>query len=91
MRIALGAPRRSILGMFLRQGLALGATGVAVAVPIAYAAARGMTALLFGVQPSDPIIYSSAVLLAMTMTLAGTLRPAVRASVIDPAVTLRAE
>jgi ABC-type lipoprotein release transport system permease subunit len=50
-----------------------------------------MTALLFGVQPGDPIIYGSAVLLAMMMTLVGTLRPAVRASAIDPAVTIRTE
>jgi predicted permease len=89
--VALGAQRRNILGMFLRHGLALGAAGLAVAIPIAYAAARGMTALLFGVQPDDTIIYGSAVLLTMTMTLAGTLRPAVRASIIDPAVTIRAE
>jgi hypothetical protein len=46
---------------------------------------------LFGVQPGDPIIYGSAVLLVMMMTLVGTLRPAVRASVIDPAMTIRAE
>jgi putative ABC transport system permease protein len=90
VRVALGATRRSILGMFLRQGLAL-AAGVIVGVPIANVAARGMTALLFGVQPTDPIIYSSAALLAITMTLAGTLRPAVHASIVDPAVTLRAE
>ncbi len=91
MRVALGAARSTILRMFLRQGLGLGAAGVAVAVPLAYMAARGMKALLFGVEPGDPLIYGSAVLLAMVMTLAGTLRPALRASTIDPAITIRTE
>jgi hypothetical protein len=91
VRVALGAERSTILRMFLRQGLTLGAVGVAVAVPLAYVTARGMSALLFGVEPGDPLIYTSAALLAMVMTLAGSLRPALRASSIDPAITIRTE
>ena len=91
VRVALGAARRDILGMFLRQGLTLGAVGVLVALPVAYAAARSMSALLFGVEPGDPLVYASASLLAMIMTLASSFRPALRASIIDPAVTIRME
>jgi putative ABC transport system permease protein len=91
VRVALGAARGNILRTFLRQGLVLGTAGIVVALPLAYLAARGMSALLFGVQPSDPVIYISAALLAMIMTLAGSLRPAVRAAIIDPAATIRAE
>ena len=91
VRVALGAARRDILSMFLRQGLALGAAGVLIAVPLAYVAARSMSALLFGVEPGDPLIYASASLLAMIMTLASSFRPALRASIIDPAVTIRME
>jgi predicted permease len=91
VRVALGAARSRILSMFLRQALVLGLAGIAVAVPLAYAAARGMGALLFGVEPSDPLIYLSAALVAVAMTLAGSLRPAIRAAVIDPAVTIRTE
>jgi predicted permease len=91
IRVALGAARSDILGMFLCQGLVLGIGGVMLAIPLAYAAARGLGALLFGVQPGDPIIYASSALIAMLMTLAGSLRPAVRASSINPAVTIRAE
>ena len=76
VRMALGASRGSILRMFLRTGLVLGAWGIVIAVPVAYAAARGLTALLFGVQPGDVLIYGSAALLAMAMTLGGSLRPA---------------
>jgi putative ABC transport system permease protein len=91
VRVALGAARGNIFRLFLRQGLVLGIAGVAVAVPLAYLAARGMSALLFGVAPSDPAIYSGAAILAVVMTLAGSLRPAVRAAIIDPAATIRAE
>ena len=69
----------------------LGLAGVVVAVPLAYLAARGMRALLFGVEPGDPLIYVGAAALAMVMTLAGSLRPAVRAATIDPALTIRTE
>lgn len=91
VRVALGAARGTILRMFLGQGVRLGASGVALAVPLAYLAARGMSAVLFGVRPGDPAIYGGAAVLAMAMTLAGTLRPAVRAAAIDPAVTIRTE
>jgi predicted permease len=91
VRMALGAGRGNILSMFLRQAVLLSAIGVALAIPLAYAAARAMTALLFGVEPGDPFIYASAALLALAMTLVGSLRPAVRAACVDPAVTIRAE
>jgi predicted permease len=91
VRVALGAARSHILGMFLRQGLVLGAAGVAIAVPLAYVVARGMDALLFGVKPGDPLIYGSAALVTLVMTLASSLRPAVRAATTDPALTIRAE
>ena len=58
VRVALGAARSGILRMFLNQGLALGLAGVVVALPLAYPAARGMKALLFGVEPADPLIYA---------------------------------
>jgi hypothetical protein len=91
VRVALGAARGTIVGMFLRQGMALGAGGVLLALPLAYAAARGLGALLFGVHPGDPIVYGAAALLALLMTLAGSLRPAVKASNLNPAFTSRAE
>ena len=91
VRVALGAARGNILGMFLRQGVVLGVAGVALALPLAYLAARGIGALLFGVEPADPLIYVSVAILAMVMTLAGSLRPAIRAATIDPAITIRTE
>lgn len=56
VRMALGASRANIRGMFLRQGITLGIAGIAIAVPLAYAAARTIRALLFGVDPADPAV-----------------------------------
>jgi predicted permease len=91
VRLALGAARGQVLGMFVRQGVWLGIAGIAVALPVAYLAARSMSALLFGVTPVDPVIYGAAVLITMVMTVAGSLQPALRAAGIDPAVTMKNE
>jgi len=89
MRMALGAMPGDILTMFLRRGLLLGVAGVIVASPLAYAAARGMSSLLFGVQPGDPLVYATAAALATSMTVAGSLWPSLRAASIDPATSVR--
>jgi predicted permease len=91
VRVALGATRQTILGMFVRYGLTLGVGGVLVALPLAYASARAMQSLLFGVTVSDPVAYIAAVLLAILMTLAGSLLPAVRVASVNPNDALRAE
>jgi hypothetical protein len=91
VRVALGATRQAILGMFVRHGLRLGIGGVLVALPLAYASARAMQSLLFGVTVSDPVAYTAAVLLAIFMALAGSLLPAVRVASVNPNDALRAE
>jgi predicted permease len=91
IRMALGAARGNVLSMFLRQGLVLGLAGITIAIPLAYIAARGMTSLLFGVRPEDPVVYAVAALLALAMTLTGSLRPGMRAAAVDPAITIRVE
>ena len=91
VRMALGASRGEVLKMFLRQGAVLGIAGVLLAVPLAYVAARAMTALLFGVAPGDPAIYASASGLALLIALAGSMHPALNASRVDPVVTMQSE
>ncbi len=85
VRVALGASRRDILALFLRQGLLTGAVGIAAALPLAYATARAMRALLFGVDPGDPVIYLGSAATALLMTLLASARPSFRAARIDPA------
>ena len=77
--------------MILSDGIRLAALGILLGVPIAYAAARGMSALLFGVEPGDPATIATAVGLALLMTLAGSLVPALRALRVSPMSVMRAE
>jgi putative ABC transport system permease protein len=91
VRVALGAVRSTILRMFLRQGLTVGMAGVVVGLPLAYMGARGLGALLFGVEPGDPMVYAPAALLALVLAFTGSLLPALRAAAIDPANTTRNE
>lgn len=91
LRIALGASRSDIGRMFVSQALVLGAGGLLLAAPLAYWAARGMNAILFGVQPGDPAIYIAVAALALGTAFAGSLRPALQAAAVDPAITIRSE
>lgn len=91
IRLALGADRRAVLGAVMMQGLVLAATGVTLGLAGAFALSRLMTALLFGVAPTD--LQTTAVAVA-TMTLAAAAAcwlPAWRASRLDPIVVLRDE
>jgi predicted permease len=91
VRRALGAQAGGIVGLVLREGLALAAVGIAIGVPVAYAAARGMGALLSGVRPEDPLTIAAAAGLCLTTAVVGCLRPALRAARVDPMTALRAE
>ena len=55
---------------FLRC-VVFGIAGIALALPVAYFAARNLGALLFGVTPIDPMIYGAAAVVTLLMTLAG--------------------
>ena len=89
VRRALGEGTRSLVGRVLREGLVLSLVGVAVGLAAAWAAARGMGALLAGVRPADPLTLVVAAALCLATAVLGGLRPAVRAARIDPAIALR--
>jgi putative ABC transport system permease protein len=91
VRTALGASRRSILTMVMRQGLWLSIAGVTIGVITAALASRGLTTLLFGISPLDPVSYAAVVTLLVGVALAASWLPAWRASRVDPSVTLRSE
>ncbi|HEX3554521.1 MAG TPA: ABC transporter permease [Thermoanaerobaculia bacterium] len=91
VRRALGAQAGEILGLVLREGLALALTGIAIGVAVAYVAARGMGALLFGVRPEDPLTIAVATAMCLATAVVGCLRPAMRAARVDPLSALRAE
>jgi predicted lysophospholipase L1 biosynthesis ABC-type transport system permease subunit len=91
VRRALGAQAGAIIGLVLREGLALALIGISIGVAVAYAAARGMGALLFGVRPEDPLTIAVATALCLATAVGGCLRPAMRAARVDPLSALRAE
>jgi putative ABC transport system permease protein len=91
VRIALGAKARDIVAMVLGRSAIMAGLGVAIGVALAYAAGRSMQALLFGVDPASPAVFVTVSALALVMTLAGSLLPALRAVRIDPITATRTE
>jgi ABC-type antimicrobial peptide transport system permease subunit len=91
VRRALGAQVESIVSLVMKEGLVLAGVGMLIGVAGGYIAARGMTALLFGVRPEDPITLSVAALLCLVTALLGCLRPALQAARVDPLTALRSE
>jgi putative ABC transport system permease protein len=91
IRLALGAPRREVRRMFLRQGLALSAVGVAIGLVVALGVTRLMASLLFGIGATDALTYAAAVGVILAAAALASYLPARRASAIDPIETLKAE
>jgi putative ABC transport system permease protein len=91
IRMALGAPRASVLRHVVGEGLRLAGFGAAAGLAVAAAIARLLTAQLFGVGSMDPTALASTVAILLTVALAATYWPARRASRVDPIVALRAE
>jgi predicted permease len=91
VRRALGEQAASIVRRVLREGLTLAIVGVTVGVFVAYLAARGMGALLAGVQPGDPVTLAGAAALCLVTAVVGCVRPAARAARVDPITVLRGD
>lgn len=91
VRMALGAPHRELLRMFLTHALVLTGIGVAIGLAAAAGLTRVLASLLFEVRPVDPLTYVAVALLLMTATLLASYLPARRASNLNPVVALRAE
>ncbi|HEX3276503.1 MAG TPA: ABC transporter permease [Gemmatimonadales bacterium] len=91
VRIALGAARRDVLRLVLRQGMSLALIGIVVGLAAALALSRVIASQLYGIHPGDPAtMLLVAGLLAVT-ALTANLIPAWRATRVDPAVILREE
>jgi predicted permease len=91
VRVALGATRRNVVRMIVRDGLAIAVPGVLIGAPCAWAAARFVRAQLYGIAPGDPrtLLFGAALLLATVV--AASLLPALRASRVAPIEALREE
>jgi ABC-type antimicrobial peptide transport system permease subunit len=91
VRMALGAQRRQVLWMVLRESLAVGAAGLLFGMPLAVAGARLLRSMLFGLGPGDPLAYAAAIAGLAIVVMAASWLPARRATRVDPIVALRYE
>ena len=91
IRLALGARPRSLRFLVVGRCLMAAALGLAIGLPLAYAATKSFAHLLYGVRPMDPIVAAATVaMIVFTAAVAG-LVPARRAARVDPVVALRTE
>ena len=91
VRMALGATRRDIRILVLREAGTLLAIGLAIGIVLAIGAATFARSLLFGLQPSDPATIAMAAVGLAAVAAAASLVPAHRAATLDPVTALREE
>jgi ABC-type antimicrobial peptide transport system permease subunit len=90
IRLALGADRAHVVGLVSREGMVVVAVGVLAGAGVAAMLVRFVKALLFEVQPGDPLTYIGVSTLIVATTALACLVPARRALRADPALALRA-
>jgi predicted permease len=91
IRAALGAGGRDVIGLVVGQGLRIAAFGLAAGAAGAFALTRMMSALLFDVRPSDPVVFVAVAVVLGSVASIASLIPSARAARIPPAVALRYE
>jgi predicted permease len=91
IRMALGASQQNVVGLVVRQGMALAVSGVLLGVGAALFLARLIRSQLFGVEVTDPVTFAAISGLLLLVALLASYIPAQRAARIDPMVSLRCQ
>ncbi len=91
VRMALGAQRRDVLGLIVRQGTLLAVGGIGAGLVVSWLLTQLLVSLLYGVKPTDPWTLAAVSLLLLLVALFATYIPARRAAKVDPVVALRYE
>ena len=91
VRMAIGAPASSVVGLILSQSLRVTMIGTAAGIAAASLLTRLLSGMLVGVTATDPLTFAGVVLLILIVTVTASSLPAWRAARIDPIRTLRAE
>lgn len=91
IRMAMGASRRDVTRMVVREGLRLTGVGLFLGLAGAALVTRVLRAVLYGISPTDPLTFGAVTLLLCLVAVAASLDPAHRAAAVDPQTALRAE
>jgi len=91
IRIALGAQRRDVLWLVLREGAKFAGIGIALGLAGAFAVSRWLSSELYGVSALDPLTYGGVALVVAAVTMLACYVPARRAMLVDPLSALRYE
>ena len=91
LRMALGAQRKKLIWMVLREVFVMAAVGLAIGVPVALATTKFVKSFLFEMKPNDPWAIAGAAVVLVLAAVAAGYGPAWRASRIDPWDALRHE
>jgi hypothetical protein len=91
IRLALGASRRAVIGLVLRQGGSLVAMGLVAGLVAGRALEAALGSLLYGVEPGEPRTIAGAVMLFAAVAAAALFVPARRATHVDPLTAIRRE
>jgi predicted permease len=91
IRMAMGAQRNELTGLFVRQGLLLAGIGVVAGVGLSIGAMRLMSSLLFNVSAKDPVTYVVATACVVAIAWVACYLPSRRAAAVNPVNALRAE
>jgi putative ABC transport system permease protein len=91
IRLALGAQRRDVLLLIMKEGAKFSFVGIALGVAGAFAATRLLASELYGVSATDPITYAGVAMVMILVTLLACYLPTRRAMRVDPMTALRYE
>lgn len=91
IRMALGAERATVRRQVILEGMRLAIAGAVIGLVIALGASRLIAAMLYEVEPTDPVTFAGVLALTLTVAAAACYLPARRASLLDPLAALRAE
>jgi putative ABC transport system permease protein len=91
VRVALGAERRDVLSLVMKEGLLLVGAGMALGISAAVAATRLLESFLYGVSTVDALTFAGVAVILALVALVACYIPARRATKVDPIVALRYE
>ncbi len=91
IRMALGAQRRDVLWLVMKEGAKFSLTGITLGLAAAFAVTRLLSSELYGISPRDPFTYAGVAIVMAVVTLLASYVPTRRAMRVDPLIALRCE